>query len=193
MSWQYWGMAMSTGSTIKMSMLVRFQSSKFKDVSSKIYWPYSLVFCEPPMLWIWEPSWTEMKNTCFIFKLHIDECNSPLKCKERTQEHKDVPFLVVFLLGCYWETGTGRDSWYCYGHRWGGSQSYIVKQWNSGRDLSCDLEGFGNGLEVFQKRVPDWPPFAVTPPASASSDMWMRWTSSAAVRNVVQAYFIQLN
>lgn len=144
------------------------------------------------MLWIWEPSWWEMKNTCFNFKLHVDECNSSLKCKERAQ---DVPFLVVLHLDYYWETGTGHDSQYCYSYRWGCSQSYSVKQWDSGPDLSCDLEGFGNGLEVVRKRVPDWPPFAATPPTSASSDMWMRWMPSAAVKkkNVVEAYVIQLN
>lgn len=40
--------------------------SKSKVVYSKSYWPYSTVSCELPMLCIWEPSWWEMKNTCFI-------------------------------------------------------------------------------------------------------------------------------
>lgn len=111
--------------------------------------------------------------------------NVPLNCKRRTQENNDIPFLFVFLLGSYWATGSAHEFLYCYDCRWGCKQSQSVN-WNSGLDLSwVVLEGFGNGLEVFQSRVPDWLPFAVTPPASASSDMWMRWMPPDAGRNVL--------
>lgn len=169
---------------LKMSMLIWFQTPK--DIYSKIYWPCSLVFCELPTLKTWEASWWENKNT--FIQWYNDECHSLLKYKERAQDHKDVPFLVVLVLGYYWETGTDYFPRYRCGHRWGCRQSYWEK-WNSGQDL----ERFGDGLEVFQKRVPDWPPFAAIPPASAANGTWMSWTPPAAVTNVLELYFIQIN
>lgn len=160
---------------LKMSMMVCFQSPKSSIQRAIDHIPRFPVNCRccvfgshPDGKW---------KTHALLSMLYID----PLKCKERTREHKDVP---LFRLGCYWGTGTGRDSRYCYGHRWGYSlKSYCVK-WNSGLDLRCDLECSGDSLEVFQKRVPDWPPFAATPPVSAASDTWMRWTPPAAVKKM---------
>lgn len=95
---------------LKMSMLARFQSPKV----SKIHCTCFLVFCELLVLW-------EIKN---LF--------SPIT--QGTQGHEHVP-LVVFILGCYWETGTGNDS---------------VLLWSSLRlqtELQCEV-GHRTGLEL---------------------------------------------